>query len=165
MWKRFAIFAIPFVVVGSNAATAQTVEWRNGTAVVTAASTACRNNGTNVGDAYNARYRHPNLGDNPNQARLTLISRRTAHIFGKDGGFANAFQTADFAGFIGGGLVTHNSAPPNGPYEPQIRMTKQTPGNITAATPQIYMTFMIRRFFVSPGVNGCNISLEVSVLE
>jgi hypothetical protein len=162
MWK-FAIFALSFFIVGSNAATAQTVEWRNGTAVVTAASTACRNNGTNIGDAYNARYRHPNLGDNPNQARLTLIARRAAHIFGKDGGFANAFETADFAGFIGSGLVTSNSAP--GPYQPQIRMTTQSPGNITATTAQIFMKFIIRRFFVSPGVNGCTIRLDVSVLK
>jgi hypothetical protein len=164
MWKTLGI-AFSFAVICANVAVAQTVEWRNGTAVVTAASASCKSNGTNVGDPYNARYRHPNLGDNPNQARLTLIARRTAHIFGKDGGFANAFQNADFAGFIGGGLVSHNSAPPNGPYQPQIRMTKQTPGNITPTTPQIYMTFMIRRFFVSPGVNNCNINLEVSVLE
>jgi hypothetical protein len=161
MWK-LVIFTLSFIVVGSNAATAQTVEWRNGTAVVTSASTACRNNGINVGSTYDARYRHPNLGDNPNEARLALISRRTAHIFGKDGGFTNAFQTADFAGFIGGGLVTNNSAQP---YQPQIRMTAQMPGNITATTPQIFMKFIIRRFFVSPGVNGCTTRLDVSVLK
>ena len=162
MWKTLGI-AFSFAVICANVAVAQTVEWRNATAVVTAASASCKSNGTNVGDPYNARYRHPNLGDNPNQARLTLIARRTAHIFGKDGGFANAFETADFAGFIGSGLVTSNSAP--GPYQPQIRMTTQSPGNITATTAQIFMKFIIRRFFVSPGVNGCTIRLDVSVLK
>jgi hypothetical protein len=166
MWKKFAI-AFSFVVIGSNAATAQTVEWPNGTAVITAASAACRTNGTNVGDAYNARYRHPNLGDNPNQARLTIIGRRTAHIFGKDGGFKNRFQNADFAGFIGGGLVSHNSPPPAGPYQPQIRMTGQAPvaTSITETTPQIFMTFKIASFFVGPGIDDCNIDLNVSVLQ
>ena len=161
MWK-FAIFALPFFIVGSNAATAQTVEWPNGTAVVTSASTACRNNGTNIGDTFNARYRHPNLGDNPNQARLTLTTRRAAHIFGKNNGFANVFQNANFAGFIGGGLVTNNSSPA---YAPQVRMTMQQPSNVTAATPQIFMKFIIRRFFVGPGINGCNVGLNVSVLQ
>jgi hypothetical protein len=166
MWKKFAI-AILLAVIGSNAATAQTVEWRNGTAVITAATAACQANGTNVGDTYNARYRHPNLGDNPNQARLTLIGRRSAHVFGKDGGFNNTFQTVDFAGFIGSGLVTHNSPPPAGPYQPQIRMTGQKPAtnNITETTPQIFMTFKVRGFFVGPGVPNCNIDLNVSVLQ
>jgi hypothetical protein len=149
----------------THGAAAQTVEWRNGTAVVTAASAACTANGTNVGDTYNARYRHPNLGDNGNQARLTIVGRRSAHIFGKNVDFIKTFQTADFAGFIGGGLVTQNSAPPAGPYQPQIRMTKRTPGTITETTPNIYMTFQIKGFFVNTGVTNCNIDLEVSVLR
>lgn len=156
--------AAALLMLGAHGAAAQTVEWRNGKAVVTAVSPACTANDRNLGDTFEARYRHPNLGSNGNQARLSIFTHRQAHIFIKNGDLNNTFQAIDTAGFIGGGLVTHNSGPPAGPYRPQIRMVRRT-ANITAATRTIYMTLKIRSFFVAQDVTNCHLDLEVTLLK
>ena len=154
--------AAALLAMFTQGAAAQLVDWRYGSAVVTAASAACVANGINVGASYDARYRHPNLGTNGNQARLSIFSRRTAHNFTMAVDFTNAFQPATSAAFIGGAFSTNNAAQP---YLPQLRMIKRTPANIIATTPNIYMTFKIRGFFVSPGVTNCNIDLQVQALR
>ena len=159
---RQGLAAAALLALGTHGALAQNVDWRYGSAVVTSVTPACKQNGIDVGASYDARYRHPNLGDNGNQARLSIFSRRTAHNFIMNVDFTNAFQTASAAVFVGGGFVTNNSSPPAGPYQPQIRMTKRLPANITADTPYVYMTFKIRGFFVNPGVTNCHIDLQVT---
>jgi hypothetical protein len=149
----------------ANDAIAQTVDWRSGTAVVRKANGTCRQNGTFVGDAYNARYRHAGLGDNGDRARISLTSRRTAHHISTNGDFTKTFQVADIAVFIGGGVVSHTTPAPNGPYAPSIRMTRRTPNNIDETTNQIRLYLKIQDFFVGPGITGCNIDLEVTLLQ
>jgi hypothetical protein len=159
MWKYFAI-AYLLVAVASSAAMAATLEWKNGTAVVISRTAVCKTNGVDVGDTFNARYRRET---SPKQDRLALISRRTAHIFGKNNYFQKKFQAADFAGYIGGGLVTNNSS--TNPYLPSIRRTGLNPATFNADTPQIYLVFQIRDFFVGSGINGCDITVEATVLQ
>jgi len=162
---RQGLVTAALLAIGTYGASAQNVDWRYGSAVITAASKACIDNGINVGTSYDARYRHPNLGTNGPQARISIFSRRSAHNFTMSGDFNNTFQTPSGAVFIGGGFLTHGSPPPNGPYQPQIRMTKRTPANITATTANVYMTFKIRRFFVANGVTNCNIDLQVTAVR
>jgi hypothetical protein len=164
MWK-YLVLAYVFVAVTSNAAMAATLEWRNGTAVVIgffpAASNTCPTNGVNIGDTFNARYRFDD--PSPKNERLTLITRRSAHIFGNNIGFAKALQAVDFAGYIGSGLVAHASS--TNPYSPLVGKSGQQPKSPSATTSQIYARFKIKNFFVGSGINGCNVVVEVSVLQ
>jgi len=154
-----------FAAASIHGAMAQTVDWRSGTAVVTAVSKQCSDNGVNVGSQFDARYRHPGLGTNGNFARLSIFSRRSAHHFRQANDFGRTFQAVDVASFIGGGIATTNTAPPAGPYQPDIRMLRRQPANINETTPWIFMTLKIRGFYVGAGIPGCNLDLNVMVLR
>jgi hypothetical protein len=167
---RMLLAAAALLVYFTPGAVAQTnfVDWRNGTAVVRAASAVCRQNGIFVNDRFGARYRHPGLGDNGARARISLFGHRVAHNITVDGDFNNTFQAATFAVFVGGGVVNNTSAAPFGPYIPSIRMTKRT-NNISETTPLVYLYVKIVDFYVGSDLvgplTGCNLDLEMTILK
>lgn len=162
---RMLLAASALLALFASDAVAQTnfVQWRNGTAVVRSASAVCRQHNIFVNDVFSARYRHPGLADNGARARLSLFGRRVAHHITVDGDFNNTFQFANFAVFVGGGVVTNSQV--TNPYTPEIRMTKRTPNTIDETTKQIYMFVKIRNFFVDNGVDGCNLDLEMTIVQ
>jgi hypothetical protein len=166
---KYLLAAAVLLTMFPQVAAAQTnfVDWRNGTAVVRAASAVCRQNGIFVNDRFGARYRHPGLGDNGARARISLFGHRFAHNITVNGDFDNTFQAATFTAFIGGGFVNHQSVAPFGPYIPTI-MAKRT-NNISETTPLVYLYVKIRDFYVGSDLvgplTGCNLDLEMTILK
>jgi hypothetical protein len=148
------IVAAAIVVAAVSNASAEFIDWR-GSALITAAS-GCDSLGIGPGTVYNARYRHPNLGDNGAPARISMLANYHAtSLSHPTGDFNNTFQTVKGV-FVGGSGGTYNGS---------LRMTSRTPANITANTPIVTIKGIVRNFFKTSVTPNCQISFTMSVMR
>jgi hypothetical protein len=153
MLKQCFVAAVIVVAAASNAS-AQFVDWR-GSALITTAS-GCETLGIDPGFVYNARYRHPNLGDNGASARISMLANfHATHLFHPTGDFNNTFQTVKGVWIAGGG----------GTYNASLRMIARTPANITANTQIVTIKGAVNKFFRTSISPNCNISFTMTVMR
>jgi len=151
---KHCIVAAAIVVAAVSNASAQFVDWR-GSALITAAS-GCETLGVDPGFVYNARYRHPNLGDNGASARISMLATfHATHLFHPTGDFNNTFQTVKGVWVAGGG----------GTYNASLRMIARTPANITANTQIVTIKGTVNKFFRTSVSPNCNISFTMTVMR
>jgi len=151
---RQTILAAAIVAAAATNASADFVDWR-GSALITAAS-GCESLSIGPGTVYNARYRHPNLGDNGASARISMLANfHATNLTRLTGDFNNTFQTVKGA-FVGGGGGTYNGA---------LQMTSRTPATIKANTPIVTIKGTIKNFFKTSTSPNCQISFTMSVMR
>ena len=133
---------------GVSTASAQFVDWFGGGVLTQVTDCPAGNIAAVTNRAFHARYRHPGLPGNGDDALLSMFFNNWAFNFRRVGGpLPPTFEVVNGT-FIGGG---------SGTYKPRLRILDHDPApeTIDQNTPAITLEGIIKKFSGFPGNENC----------